>query len=51
VRNFVAGLLLGVLTTYWYLTQMPYTHSLLGEMWERASQSPPAHAPTTARAR
>lgn len=51
VRNFLAGLMLGWLATYWYLTQMPYTHSLLGEMWERASEPPPAHAPATARAR
>jgi len=40
VRNFLAGLMLGVLATYWYLTQMPYTHTLLAEMWERASSAP-----------
>lgn len=44
MKNFLTGLLLGVLATYWYLTQMTYTQSLLGEMWQRASSPPPAHA-------
>jgi hypothetical protein len=44
VRNFLAGLVLGVLGTYWYLTQMSYTQSLLGEMWDRASRPPAARS-------
>ena len=42
MRNFLVGLLLGVLGTYWYLTQMAYTQSLLAEMWGRASRAPAA---------
>ena len=42
MRNFLVGLLLGVLGTYWYLTQMAYTQSLLAEMWVRASRAPAA---------
>jgi len=44
VRNFVAGLLLGVLATYWYLVQMPYTRALIAELWERASEPPAIRA-------
>ena len=52
MRNFLAGLLLGVLSTYWYLTQMTYTQSLLAEMWERASRAPAvARPPPAGRAR
>ena len=43
MRNFLAGLMLGVLATYWYLTQIPYTHTLLDDWWERASRPPAAH--------
>ena len=49
MRNFLAGLMLGVLATYWYLTQMPYTHSLAGEWWERASRPPPTQTAPSAR--
>ncbi len=42
MRNFLTGLLLGVLATYWYLTQREYTQSLVEEMWERASRAPVA---------
>jgi hypothetical protein len=41
VKNFLAGLLLGILLTYWYLTGSAGT--ALDEWWERAS-SPPASA-------
>ena len=42
MKNFVAGLLIGVLATYWYLTQRDYTQSLMVEMWSRASRPPAA---------
>jgi hypothetical protein len=41
VKNFLVGLLLGVLATYWYLVEADYARSLVSEWWERAS-SPPA---------
>ena len=50
VRNFLVGLLLGVLGTYWYLTQMPYTHTVVSSWWEEAS-SPPPRAKTAERPR
>ena len=47
MKNFLMGLLLGTLGTYWYLTQSDYTHDLLAEMWARAS-SPMAGQSTQA---
>ena len=51
VRNFLVGLMLGVLATYWYLTQMPYTRALVEDWWDRASQAPAPHAGPKAPAR
>ena len=41
MRNFLFGLLLEVLGTYWYLTQADMLRSTVDDFWERAS-SPPA---------
>jgi hypothetical protein len=40
VRNFLAGLLLGVLATYWYFTQGDYTRAVVASYWARASAPP-----------
>ena len=40
MRNFIYGLIIGVFTTYWYLTQTAYTQSLAAEWWAKASRSP-----------
>jgi hypothetical protein len=43
--------MLGVLATYWYLTQRPYTQTLVSSWWEEASSPPPARAKPAERAR
>jgi hypothetical protein len=40
VRNFLAGLLLGALGMYWYLTQGDYVRTTVSRYWARASSSP-----------
>jgi hypothetical protein len=40
VRNFLAGLLLGVLGTYWYMTQGDRLRVVAQELWTRASSPP-----------
>jgi hypothetical protein len=42
VKNFLAGLLLGTLVTYWYLTDGGSIRTALDEWWERASSPPPS---------
>jgi hypothetical protein len=42
VRNFLAGLLLGTLVTYWYLTDGGPIRTAVADFWERASAPPPA---------
>ena len=41
MRNFLAGLLLGVLATYWYFTQGDYARAVVALYWARASAPPP----------
>lgn len=41
MRNFLLGLVLGVLATYWYLTQADSLRTRLADLWDWAS-SPPA---------
>jgi hypothetical protein len=41
VRNFLAGLLLGTLATYWYFTQGDYVRAVTWSLWARASAPPP----------
>jgi hypothetical protein len=41
VKNFFVGLLLGVLGTYWFLTQGDTVRNAIGDWWARAS-APPA---------
>ena len=41
MRNFLAGLLLGWLASYWYFTQGDYVRYLVRYYWARAS-APPA---------
>ena len=43
MRNFWAGLLIGVLATYWYFTQGNYVRALAASWWAQAS-APPAHS-------
>jgi hypothetical protein len=43
VRNFLAGLLLGVLSTYYYLTQGSEVRLMVEALWARASSAPAAH--------
>ena len=43
MRNFMIGLLLGTLGTYYYLTQANELRATVWDFWVRAS-SPPAHA-------
>jgi hypothetical protein len=40
VRNFLAGLLLGVLVAYWYLTDGASVRTTVSDLWERASAPP-----------
>jgi hypothetical protein len=40
VKNFLMGLLLGVLVTYWYLTDGLSVRTTVAELWERASAPP-----------
>jgi hypothetical protein len=42
VRNFLAGLLLGALSTYWYLTQGSEIRVMVEDFWARASSAPAA---------
>jgi len=51
MRNFLFGLLLGVLGTYWYLTQADMLRSTVDEFWERASSPPAAHGMSDTRGR
>ena len=52
MRNFVLGLVLGVLATYWYLTQGDSLRLAVEELWERASSPPVApRGPGTGRPR
>lgn len=44
MRNFVLGLLLGCLATYWYLTQGDSLRATIGDLWEQAS-APPESTP------
>jgi hypothetical protein len=41
MRNFLLGLLLGSLVTYWYLTQGDTLRGAVADAWDRAS-APPA---------
>jgi hypothetical protein len=41
VKNFLVGLLIGVLGTYWFLTQGDTVRDTIGYWWARAS-APPA---------
>lgn len=41
MKNFLVGLIVGLLSMYWYLTQMDNTRTALGDMWDRASSGPP----------
>jgi hypothetical protein len=41
MKNFLAGLLLGWLASYWYFTQADYVRGLVNSYWARAS-APPA---------
>ncbi len=41
MRNFLMGLLLGTLATYWYLTSANQLRAMIQDLWDRAS-SPPA---------
>ena len=41
MKNFLAGLLLGWLASYWYFTQGEYVRGLVNYYWARAS-APPA---------
>ena len=45
MRNFLAGLLIGWLATYWYFTQGEYVRSLAWELWARASAPSPVARP------
>ena len=40
-RSFWAGLLLGVMATYWYFTQGDYVRAVVATYWARASAPPP----------
>src|SRR5436190_1458254 len=40
MRNFLFGLLLGGLATYWYLTQADVLRGTVDDFWERASSPP-----------
>jgi hypothetical protein len=51
MRNFLFGLLVGVLGTYWYLTQADMLRSTVDEFWERASSPPAAHGMSDTRGR
>jgi len=48
VKNFLIGLFVGVVCTYWYLTQGDYVRSELGRWWARAS-APPSTVERSAR--
>jgi len=43
MRNFLMGLLLGTVATYYYLTGAGELRAAIRDFWARAS-SPPAHA-------
>ena len=43
MKNFLTGLLLGWLATYWYFTEGDYFRMAMSDFWQRAS-SPPAVA-------
>ncbi len=40
MKNFLAGLLLGMLATYWYLTDGASVRTTVSDLWERASAPP-----------
>ena len=40
-RSFWAGLLLGVVATYWYFTQGDHVRAMVAAWWARASAPPP----------
>lgn len=42
MKNFVMGLLLGVLGTWWYLTNGGTVRTSVEDWWERASAPPPS---------
>jgi hypothetical protein len=44
MRNFVLGLALGSLVTYWYVRQGDGFQGAIADLWQRAS-APPASAP------
>ena len=39
-RSFWAGLLIGVMATYWYFTQGDYVRAVVALYWARASAPP-----------
>lgn len=41
MKDFVVGLLLGLLAMYWYLTQGDTIRMAVESMWARASSAPP----------
>jgi len=41
VKNFMTGLLLGWLATYWYFTQGAFVRGMVDDFWARASAPPP----------
>ena len=47
MRNFLFGLLLGVLATYWYLSDGASVRTTVTDLWERASAPP--HPPAARR--
>jgi hypothetical protein len=51
MRNFVFGLLLGWLATYWYLTQGDFVQAAIADLWARASAPPAAEEPASPRRR
>src|SRR5262245_44120261 len=51
MRNFLFGLLIGVLATYWYLTQADVLRGTVDDFWERASSPPAPHGMSDGRGR
>ena len=41
MRNFLMGVLLGTLATYWYLVQADATRDAIAGAWSRMSSPPP----------
>jgi len=44
MRNFLAGMLLGTLATYWYLTHGGNIRASIADLWAEASSPPVAAA-------